>query len=97
MAPEDSEPAEGQRGLLPLARVLGEWVVEVAHSGNLVVIRTPPGCAHVVAAALDRAALPWVLGTVAGDDSLVVVVPESLRALDAASDLKQLAGLDRQS
>src|ERR1700704_6862849 len=30
-----------------LRRVLGEWVAEVAHSGNLVVVRTPPGCAHV--------------------------------------------------
>ena len=41
-----------------LRRVLGEWVVEVAHSGNLVVLRTPPGCAHVVASALDRSGLP---------------------------------------
>ena len=38
-----------------LRRVLGEWVVEVAHSGNLVVLRTPPGSAHVVGSALDRA------------------------------------------
>ena len=41
-----------------LRRVLGEWVAEVAHSGNLVVVRTPPGCAHVVASALDRSGLP---------------------------------------
>ena len=40
-----------------LRRVLGEWVVEVAHSGNLVVLRTPPGSAHVVGSALDRADL----------------------------------------
>ncbi len=38
-----------------LRRVLGEWVVEMAASGNLVVLRTPPGSAHVVASALDRA------------------------------------------
>ena len=37
-----------------LRRVLGEWVVEVAYSGNLVVLRTPPGSAHVVGSALDR-------------------------------------------
>ena len=37
-----------------LRRVLGEWVVEVAHSANLVVLRTPPGSAHVVGSALDR-------------------------------------------
>ncbi|HAZ56601.1 MAG TPA: ArgR family transcriptional regulator, partial [Acidimicrobiaceae bacterium] len=37
-----------------LRRVMGEWVVEVESSGNLVVLRTPPGSAHVVASALDR-------------------------------------------
>ena len=40
-----------------LRRVLGEWVGEVASSDNIVVLRTPPGCAHVVASALDRSAL----------------------------------------
>ena len=40
-----------------LRRVLGEWVGEVAVSANLVVLRTPPGCAHVVASALDRSGL----------------------------------------
>ena len=38
-----------------LRRVLGDWVVEVAHSHNLVVLRTPPGSAHVVGSAIDRA------------------------------------------
>ena len=37
-----------------LRRVMGEWVADVACSGNLVILRTPPGCAHVVASALDR-------------------------------------------
>ena len=37
-----------------LRRVMGEWVADVASSGNIVVLRTPPGCAHVVASALDR-------------------------------------------
>ncbi|HVF13759.1 MAG TPA: arginine repressor [Acidimicrobiales bacterium] len=59
-----------------LRRVLGEWVVEVAHSANLVVLRTPPGSAHVVGSALDRAGLADVLGTVAGDDTLIVVASE---------------------
>ena len=56
-----------------LRRVMGEFVVEVAHSANLVVLRTPPGSAHVVASALDRAGLPDVLGTVAGDDTIILV------------------------
>src|SRR5258706_7645645 len=41
-----------------LRRVMGEYVVEVGHSANLVVLRTPPGSAHVVGSALDRAGLP---------------------------------------
>ncbi|MGH9109794.1 MAG: arginine repressor, partial [Acidimicrobiales bacterium] len=59
-----------------LRRVLGEWVVEVASSGNLVVLRTPPGCAHVVGSALDRSSLDGMVGTVAGDDTVLVVVAE---------------------
>jgi transcriptional regulator of arginine metabolism len=44
-----------------LRRVMGEWVVEVSHSLNLVVLRTPPGSAHVVGSAIDRAGLQGVL------------------------------------
>ena len=62
-----------------LRRVMGEFVVEVAHSANLVVLRTPPGSAHVVASALDRAGLPDVLGTVAGDDTIILVCARSDR------------------
>jgi transcriptional regulator of arginine metabolism len=76
-----------------LRRVLGEWVVEVAHSANLVVLRTPPGSAHVVGSALDRAALPAILGTVAGDDTLLVVAAERVGGAEVAEQLSELAGL----
>lgn len=76
-----------------LRRVLGEFVVEVAHSGNIVVLRTPPGSAHVVGSALDRAGLPNILGTVAGDDTLLVVVNESVGGARLAAELGELAGL----
>ena len=76
-----------------LRRVFGEWVVEVAHSANLVVLRTPPGSAHVVASALDRAGVSGVVGTVAGDDTLMVVVEESLGGAAMADQLAALAGL----
>ena len=56
-----------------LRRVMGEWVAEVAWSANIVVLRTPPGCAHVVASALDRSRLDGMIGTVAGDDTLMCV------------------------
>ena len=76
-----------------LKRVLGEWVVEIAHSANLVVLRTPPGSAHVVGSALDRAALPDILGTVAGDDTLLVVAAERIGGAKVARRLSDLAGL----
>ena len=76
-----------------LRRVLGDWVVEVDHSHNLVVLRTPPGSAHVVASAIDRAGLPAILGTVAGDDTIMVVVAERSSGAKVAKDLAHLAGL----
>jgi len=76
-----------------LRRVLGDWVVEVSSSANLVVVRTPPGSAHVVASALDRAALPEILGTVAGDDTIVVVAAEGVRGGELGQQLAGLAGL----
>ncbi|HVL26959.1 MAG TPA: arginine repressor [Acidimicrobiales bacterium] len=76
-----------------LRRVLGEWVVEVSHSANLVVLRTPPGSAHVVGSAVDRAGLPDILGTVAGDDTVLVVATERAGGGAVARHLSQLAGL----
>ncbi|MGH9114605.1 MAG: arginine repressor, partial [Acidimicrobiales bacterium] len=76
-----------------LRRVLGDWVVEVASSANLVVLRTPPGSAHVVASALDRAGLPDVVGTVAGDDTILVVAAEGIGGAKLARRLTRLAGL----
>jgi transcriptional regulator of arginine metabolism len=74
-------------------RMFSEWVVEVAHSANLVVLRTPPGCAHVVGSALDRSGLAGVLGTVAGDDTVIVVVSEDVEGGVMAARLAEMAGL----
>ncbi len=76
-----------------LRRVLGDWVVEVTYSANLVVVRTPPGSAHVVASALDRAGLAEILGTVAGDDTIIVVAVEDVGGAGLAEHLSSLAGL----
>ncbi len=86
-------PAEQRAPEDHLRRVFGDWVVEVNPSGNLVVLRTPPGSAHVVGSALDRAGLPGVLGTVAGDDTLIVVVTQDARGAAVAHQLSDLAGL----
>lgn len=76
-----------------LRRVMGEWVAEVTASGNLVVLRTPPGCAHVVASALDRSGDPSLLGTVAGDDTILCVAAEATGGEALAASLRSLAGL----
>ena len=78
-----------------LRRVLGEWVGEVAVSANLVVLRTPPGCAHVVASALDRSGLDGLVGTVAGDDTLLCVAAETTTGSELADRLRALSGLGR--
>ncbi len=75
-----------------LRRVLGEWVVEVSYSGNLVVLKTPPGSAHVVASALDRSGLEGAIGTVAGDDALLVVATEETGGEALAARLSEIAG-----
>jgi transcriptional regulator of arginine metabolism len=72
-----------------LRRVLGEWVVEVAYSANLVVLRTPPGSAHVVASALDRSAFEGVVGTVAGDDTVLVVANQNTGGAELARRIGQ--------
>ncbi|HJM26434.1 MAG: arginine repressor [Acidimicrobiales bacterium] len=86
--PSDRMAPESQ-----LKRVMGEWVVDVASSANLVVLRTPPGSAHVVASALDRTGLPDVAGTVGGDDTILVVAVEGTSGADLAGNLRALAGL----
>jgi transcriptional regulator of arginine metabolism len=76
-----------------LRRVMGEFVVDVAHSGNLVLLRSPPGSAHVVGSALDRSGLRDLLGTVAGDDTVLVVCAEGADGAKVADQLAALAGL----
>lgn len=80
-----------------LRRVMGDWVADVGSSGNIVVLRTPPGSAHVVASALDRAGIEEILGTVAGDDTLMVVAVESVGGKALESRLRELAGLRNQA
>ncbi len=76
-----------------LRRVLGEWVVAVGRSQNLVVLNTPPGSAHVVGSAIDRSAVDGVLGTVAGDDTVLVVATEEAGGPTVADFFRSLAGL----
>lgn len=68
-----------------LARLCAELLVSADASANLVVLRTPPGAANFLASALDKAELGAVLGTIAGDDTVMVISrdPEGGDALAA--------------
>ena len=68
-----------------LARILREWSLSIEPAGQMIVIRTPPGSAHLVASAIDHSDLPEVAGTVSGDDTLFIAVRDghSLPALVA--------------
>ncbi|MGB3410951.1 MAG: hypothetical protein WBA45_07100 [Microthrixaceae bacterium] len=67
-------------------------MVEITRSRDLVVLRTPPGSAHVVASAIDRAGVEEVIGTVAGDDTLLLIASED-NGSSVAEHIHDLAGL----
>jgi transcriptional regulator of arginine metabolism len=61
-----------------LERILREWVVSIEPAGQLLVLKTPPGSAHLVASAIDHAQLPEIAGTVSGDDTLFVAARDGI-------------------
>ncbi|HEX8363784.1 MAG TPA: arginine repressor [Allosphingosinicella sp.] len=61
-----------------LRRIFADWVQSVEAAGNLIVLRTPPGSAHLVGLALDQAKLPEVAGTICGDDTLFVALRDGV-------------------
>jgi transcriptional regulator of arginine metabolism len=73
-----------------LVRLLGELLVSAEASANLVVLRTPPGASNFLASALDRARLPDVLGTLAGDDTILVVARDPEGGQRLSNYLKNL-------
>lgn len=73
-----------------LAGIIDVFVTSIEPSGNLVVLKTPPGAAQVVAAALDRVAYGNMAGCVAGDDTVLVVVSEPASGRDFARQLQEL-------
>ncbi|MET8252609.1 arginine repressor [Micromonospora sp. NPDC005197] len=93
-------PEDGQRPLRDaeaaparLVRLLRELLNGVDASGNIAVLRTPPGAAQYLASALDRAGLPEIVGTIAGDDTILVVARE---AVGGAALGDKLAGWARR-
>jgi transcriptional regulator of arginine metabolism len=91
IVPEDGSPVRGVTGGTGrLSRLLGELLVSTDASANLAVLRTPPGGAHYLASAIDRAALPYVVGTIAGDDTVFVAAREPMTGAELATALEKL-------
>jgi transcriptional regulator of arginine metabolism len=74
-----------------LGRILAEWVQSIEPTGNLLVMRTPPGSAHLVGLALDQAKLPEIAGTICGDDTLFVAVRDPRDTGAVAERLRKLS------
>ena len=78
-----------------LARYLGELMTSAEASANLVVLRTPAGAAQFLASVIDHAALPSVLGTVAGDDTVLLIARDPAGGDALAADFLRLASRRR--
>lgn len=88
-------PAADEAGLERLTRRCAELLVSVEASANLVVVRTPPGAAQFLASAVDHSLLPAVLGTIAGDDTVLLVTREPTGGHDVVAFLLDLAAHGR--
>ena len=77
-----------------LAAVFRDWVSAVDCAGNLVVIRTPPGSAHLVGFALDGSRLPEIVGTICGDDTIFIACRSASRAAKLAVRLRALGSAE---
>ena len=67
---------EESNGLPSLARALGEFLLDIRPAENLLVLKTPPSGAQPLAAAVDAAKFPETAGTIAGDDTVLIITPD---------------------
>ena len=73
-----------------VSQAITGFVQSIATSGDLVVLKTPPGAAHLVASAIDHTDIAGVLGTIAGDDTLLVVADADRGGALVAKELESL-------
>ncbi|MFI5892923.1 arginine repressor [Actinoplanes sp. NPDC051513] len=94
LIPEDgTRPLrEAENAPARLLRLLRELLTGVDASGNIAVLRTPPGAAQFLASALDRSGLTDVVGTIAGDDTILVVARDVTGGKALADKLADWAG-----
>jgi len=70
-----------------LAAVLADWASAILPAGTLLVIKTPPGSAHLVGVELDRSGLPQIVGTICGDDTVFIACASESDAASLAAAL----------
>src|SRR5688500_10550511 len=92
LAPAQAQPAPNGHGATSLDRLVAAYLTRVDRVQQLVLLRTGPGQAQLLGVALDKARLPEVVGTIAGDDTILVIAPDVRRA---RAFVKRLEGLSR--
>lgn len=90
-APAEPLP-QASAAVSTLQRALSEYLARVDQVQQLVVLRTGPGQAQLLALAVDRARLPEVVGTIAGDDTILIVALDARRARALVKRLEEFAG-----
>lgn len=78
--------------LPPVSRLVREFVLDVRSAQNLLVVKTIVGSAQPVAAALDEADWPAIVGTIAGDDTILIVCPDKDEARKLADRIEEMLG-----
>ena len=75
-----------------LERILQDWVLSIEAAGQMLILKTPPGSAHLVASAIDHAGVPEVAGTVSGDDTLFVAMRDGVTVSVMHRRFEEMAG-----
>jgi len=86
-------PLEGGVLRPQLEQLLATLLVSLDAVGNLLIVRTPAGSANAVASALDRQSWQEVVGTIAGDDTILVIARSEAASRSLAEKLRSLAGI----
>jgi transcriptional regulator of arginine metabolism len=76
----------------PLARALGEFLVDIRPAENMLVLKTPPSGAQPLAAAVDAAKFPEIAGTIAGDDTVLIITPNKRQRESLQQKIESFVG-----
>jgi transcriptional regulator of arginine metabolism len=78
-------------------RIVRDWVQAIEPAGPMLVLKTPPGSAHLVASAIDQAQLPEIAGTVAGDDTIFLAVRDGYSVPALVARFETMTGLAKEA